>query len=99
MSNVKEIHYKLFLLEYLSWAAQPCHGCGHAYMFTSTTTTSHDYHEKLNASASLGGPLGHWSSAIDHDIRGFIKFLCRRSEGVFSQAFLVFLMTESKKRR
>ena len=31
--------------------------------------------------------------------RGFIKFLCRRSVGVFSQAFLVFLMKESKKRR
>ena len=32
-------------------------------------------------------------------IRGFIKFLCRRSVGVFSRAFLVFLMKESKKRR
>ena len=32
-------------------------------------------------------------------IRGFITFLCRRSVGVFSRAFLVFLMKESKKRR
>ena len=32
-------------------------------------------------------------------IRGFIKFLCRRSAGFFSRAFLVFLMKESKKRR
>ena len=32
-------------------------------------------------------------------LRGFIKFLCRRSVGVFSWAFLVFLMKESKKRR
>ena len=31
--------------------------------------------------------------------RGFIKFLCRKSVGFFSQAFLVFLMKESKKRR
>ena len=31
--------------------------------------------------------------------RGFIKFLCRRSVGFFSWAFLVFLMKESKKRR
>ena len=31
--------------------------------------------------------------------RGLIKFLCRRSVGVFSRAFLVFLMKESKKRR
>ena len=31
--------------------------------------------------------------------RGFIMFLCRRSVGFFSQAFLVFLMKESKKRR
>ena len=31
--------------------------------------------------------------------RGFIKFLCRRSVGFFSQAFLVFLKKESKKRR
>ena len=31
--------------------------------------------------------------------RDFIKFLCRRSVGVFSQAVLVFLMKESKKRR
>ena len=31
--------------------------------------------------------------------RGFIKVLCRRSVGFFSQAFLVFLMKESKKRR
>ena len=32
-------------------------------------------------------------------IRGFITFLCRRSVGFFSRAFLVFLMKESKKRR
>ena len=31
--------------------------------------------------------------------RGFIKFLCRRSLGFFSWAFLVFLMEKSKKRR
>ena len=31
--------------------------------------------------------------------RGFIKFLCRRSMGFFSRAFLVFHMKESKKRR
>ena len=31
--------------------------------------------------------------------RGFIKFMCRRSVGFFSRAFLVFLMKESKKRR
>ena len=31
--------------------------------------------------------------------RGFIKFLCRRSVGFFSWAFLVFLVKESKKRR
>ena len=31
--------------------------------------------------------------------RGFIKFLCRRSVGFFSRAFLVFLMKQSKKRR
>ena len=31
--------------------------------------------------------------------RGFIKFLCRRSVGFYSRAFLVFLMKESKKRR
>ena len=31
--------------------------------------------------------------------RGFIKFLCRRSVGFYSQAILVFLMKESKKRR
>ena len=31
--------------------------------------------------------------------RGFIKFLCRRSVGFFSRAFLVLLMKESKKRR
>ena len=30
---------------------------------------------------------------------GFIKFLCSRSLGFFSWAFLVFLMKESKKRR
>ena len=30
--------------------------------------------------------------------RGFIKFLCRRPVGFFSQAFLVFLVKESKKR-
>ena len=33
------------------------------------------------------------------NIRGFIKFFCRRSEGFFSQAFLVFLMKDRKKRR
>ena len=32
-------------------------------------------------------------------IRGFTKFLCRRSVGVFSRAVLAFLMKESKKRR
>ena len=31
--------------------------------------------------------------------RGFIKFLCMRSVGFFSRAFLVFLMKESKRRR
>ena len=31
--------------------------------------------------------------------RGFIKVLCRRSVGFFRQAFLVFLMKESRKRR
>ena len=31
--------------------------------------------------------------------RGFIKFMCRRSVGFFSRAFLGFLMKESKKRR
>ena len=30
--------------------------------------------------------------------RGFIEFLCRRSVGFFSRAFLVFLIKESKKR-
>ena len=42
--------------------------------------------------------LGHLKKKI---LRGFIKFLCRRSVGFFSQAFLVFLtcMKESKKRR
>ena len=30
---------------------------------------------------------------------GFIKILCRRSVGFFSQHFFVFLMKESKKRR
>ena len=30
---------------------------------------------------------------------GFIKFLCRRTAEFFSQAFFVFLMKESKKRR
>ena len=34
-----------------------------------------------------------------HLVRGFIKFLCRRSVGFYSRAFLVFLMKESKKRR
>ena len=29
---------------------------------------------------------------------GFIKFMCRRSVGFFSQAFLLSLMKESKKR-
>ena len=32
-------------------------------------------------------------------LRGFIKFLCRSLVGFFSQAFLAFLMKESKKRR
>ena len=32
-------------------------------------------------------------------LRNFIKFLCRRSVGFFSRAFLVFLMKETKKRR
>ena len=32
-------------------------------------------------------------------IRGFIKFLCRRSVGFFSGVFLVLLVKESKKRR
>ena len=39
---------------------------------------------------------------LGHDkkiLRGFIKFLCRSLVGFFSQAFLVFLMKESKKRR
>ena len=31
--------------------------------------------------------------------RGFVKFLCRRSVGFFRQAFLVFLIKESKKGR
>ena len=35
----------------------------------------------------------------DRNTRGFIKFLCGRSVGFFSWAFLVFLMKESKKRR
>ena len=32
-------------------------------------------------------------------VRGFNKFLCRRSVGFFSRAVLVFLMKESKKKR
>ena len=32
-------------------------------------------------------------------LRGFIKFLCRRSVGFFSRAFLVLLMKGRKKRR
>ena len=32
-----------------------------------------------------------------HILRGFIMFLCSRSVGFFSRAFLVFLMKESKK--
>ena len=32
-------------------------------------------------------------------VRGFIKFLCRRSVGFYSRAFIVFLMKESKRRR
>jgi len=32
-------------------------------------------------------------------VRGFIKFLCRKSVGFYSWAILVFLMKESKKRR
>ena len=41
--------------------------------------------------------LGHLKKIL----KGFIKFLCRRSVGFFSQAILVFLtcMKESKKRR
>ena len=39
------------------------------------------------------------ASSWSHAIRGFIKFLCRRSVGFFSRAFLVFLTKESKKRR
>ena len=42
--------------------------------------------------------LGHWTF-FETNFRGFIKFLCRRSVGFFSRAFLVFLMKESKKRR
>ena len=38
-------------------------------------------------------------TACQNKLRGFIKFLCRRSVGFFSQTFLVFLMKESKKRR
>ena len=34
-----------------------------------------------------------------HKSRGFSKFLCRRSVGFFSQAFLVFLMKENCKKR
>ena len=37
--------------------------------------------------------------SIEATFRGFIKFLCRRSVGFFSWAFLVLLMKESKKRR
>ena len=32
-------------------------------------------------------------------LRGFIKFLCRRSVGFFMRAFLVFLLKESTERR
>ena len=40
------------------------------------------------------------SADISAECRGFLfMFLCRRSVGVFSRAFLVFLMKESKKRR
>ena len=46
-------------------------------------------------STMLGGE-SHFQRQI---IRGFIKFLCRRSVGFYSRAFLVFLMKESKKRR
>ena len=34
-----------------------------------------------------------------NNLRGFIKFLCRRSVEFYSRVFLVFLMKESKKRR
>ena len=62
---------------------------------------------------SLFAPLKYWveywfyrtTQAFENSIsystsaRGFIKFLCRRSVGFFSRAFLVFLMKESQKRR
>ena len=42
---------------------------------------------------------GTENKATGDSIRGFIKFLCRRSVGFYSRAFLIFLMKESKKRR
>ena len=44
-------------------------------------------------------PVKNADHLQDMVLRGFIKFLCRRSVGFFSWAFFVFLMKESKKRR
>ena len=49
--------------------------------------------------AQLGHVYRDNPSTNEKVARGFIKFLCRKSVGFFSRAFLVFLMKESKKRR
>ena len=55
----------------------------------------------MKNSADQGGCYPQRPKAKVDNTRGFIKFLCRRSVGFFSRAFLVFLMKEStgKKRR
>ena len=53
----------------------------------------------MKNSADRGGCYPQRPKAKVDNTWGFIKFLCRRSVGFFSRAFLVFLMKESKKRR
>ena len=67
-----------------------------AWMFHGNTFNFICWAPKFSVFSSEGPFKIFLGSSLD---RGFIKFLCRRSVGFFSQAFLVYLMKESKKRR
>ena len=72
-------------------------------IFTRLQNCSFKHHLLLDRNNLCFGQTDLWFRSyellIEGTFRGFIKFLCRRSVGFFSWAFLVLLMKESDKRR
>ena len=73
--------------------------CQHCGVKTSTVTPSFYYVFNVSLSCNINIPSFIGNLWWDLLLGNHLKFLCRRSVGFSSRAFLVFLTKESKKRR